>query len=181
MWKRPKFILLTQIVLLIVILIFQLYITLTQPLNQSHLLKFLVWFYHLLISPVNLIPFLLISCLHMLIFTISKIINLSLSSEMFPSHFKHAHINPLLKKPHLPPNHLNSYIPISNLAFISKVLEKISSCRFSIHLNCNHLSNVFLQSAYKQFYSTETALLKVQNDIALNMRTGKVTALTLLD
>jgi len=50
----------------------------------------------------------------------------------------------------------------------------------NIDLNCNHLSNVF-QSAYKQFHSTETALLKVHKDIALNMETGKVTALTLLD
>jgi len=52
----------------------------------------------------------------------------------------------------------------------------------NVHLNCNHLFNgVFFQSAYKQFHFTKTALLKVQNDIALNMDTGKVTALTLLD
>ena len=42
------------------------------------------------------------------------------------------------------------------------------------------MSNV-LQSAYKQFHSTETALLKVRNDVTLNMDKGKVTALTLLD
>ena len=48
------------------------------------------------------------------------------------------------------------------------------------YLNCNHLSNVF-RSAYKQFHSTETTLLKVHNDISLNMDIGKVTALTLLD
>jgi len=35
--------------------------------------------------------------------------------------------------------------------------------------------------AYKQFHSTETALLKVHNDISLNIDTGKVTALALLD
>jgi len=49
----------------------------------------------------------------------------------------------------------------------------------NVHLNFNHLSNVF-QSAYKQFLSTETDLLKVHNDIALNMDKGKATALTLL-
>ena len=37
------------------------------------------------------------------------------------------------------------------------------------------------QSAYKQFHSTETALLKVHNDINLKIDNGKVTALTLLD
>ena len=37
------------------------------------------------------------------------------------------------------------------------------------------------QSAYKQFHSTETALLKVHNDINLNIDNGKFNALTLLD
>ena len=37
------------------------------------------------------------------------------------------------------------------------------------------------QSAYKGFYSTETAILKVHNDVALNIDKGKVTALTFLD
>ena len=38
-----------------------------------------------------------------------------------------------------------------------------------------------LQSAYKQFYSTVIALLKVHNDVTLDIDKGKVTALTLLD
>ena len=42
------------------------------------------------------------------------------------------------------------------------------------------MSNI-LHSAYKQFHSTETALLKVRNDVTLNMDKGKVTTLTLLD
>ena len=97
---------------------------------------------------------------------------------MFPFHFKHAHVIPLLKKSS---SRENSYRPISNLSLISKVLEKVVSRLLNVHLNCNHhMSNVF-QSAYKQFHSTEIALLKVYNDIPLNMDTGKVTALTLLD
>ena len=42
------------------------------------------------------------------------------------------------------------------------------------------LSN-HVQSAYKRFHSTETALLKIHNYIICNMDNGKVTALTLLD
>jgi len=56
----------------------------------------------------------------------SKIINLSLSSGMFPSHFKNADVIPLLKKPSLPANDLNSCKPIYNL---SEVLEKVASSR----------------------------------------------------
>ena len=64
------------------------------------------------------------------------------------------------------------YRPISNLTFISKLLENVVSNRFNVYSDCNHLSNVF-QSAYKQFHSTETALLKIHNDILLNIDTGK--------
>ena len=38
-----------------------------------------------------------------------------------------------------------------------------------------------LQSAYRKQHSTESALLKIHNDILLNMAKGSVTALTLLD
>ena len=47
-------------------------------------------------------------------------------------------------------------------------------------MTMSYLSND-LQSAYKRFRSTETALLKVHNDIVDNMDNGKVTAVTLLD
>ena len=38
-----------------------------------------------------------------------------------------------------------------------------------------------LQSAYRKGHSTETALLKVQNDILMNMNCKHVTLLVLLD
>ena len=54
------------------------------------------------------------------------------------------------------------------------VLEKAVSCRLNVHLNCNHPSEVFQsQYAYKQFHTIETALPKVNNDIALNMDTAR--------
>ena len=48
------------------------------------------------------------------------------------------------------------------------------------HIKNNHLSNP-LQSAYRKHHSTESALLKVRNDIIISMYKGEVTALTLLD
>ena len=70
--------------------------------------------------------------------------------------------------------------PISNLSFLSKILEKIVAKRLNAHIEEHLLSN-HVQSAYKRFHSTETALLKIHNDIICNMDNGKVTALTLLD
>lgn len=52
-------------------------------------------------------------------------INLSLVTGYVPQTFKVAVINPLLKKPSLDPEVLANYRPISNLPYISKILEKV--------------------------------------------------------
>ena len=48
------------------------------------------------------------------------------------------------------------------------------------HMTANSLFPV-LQSAYRQNYSTETVLLRVKNDLLLNMDKGHVTLLFMLD
>ena len=48
------------------------------------------------------------------------------------------------------------------------------------YINKKGLSN-FNQSAYKRLHSTETTLLKIQNDIAASMDSDKAVALALLD
>ena len=50
-----------------------------------------------------------------------------------------------------------------------------------MHIIEEQLLSNQVHSAYKRFHSTETALLKIHNDIKSNMDNGKVTALTLLD
>ena len=66
---------------------------------------------------------LLKSCLDVLIKPITIIVNMSLSEGSFPSTFKRALVKPLLKKHNLPQDELSSYRPISNLNFVSKVLD----------------------------------------------------------
>ena len=63
---------------------------------------------------------------------------------------------------------------------MSKILEKEVANRLQAHIKNNHISNL-LQSAYRKHHSTESALLKVHNDIIISMDRGEVTALTLLD
>ena len=112
--------------------------------------------------------------------TIINIINFSLSEGIFPSSFKQAIVHPLLKKPALPDDDLNNFRPISNLNFISKILEKVVASRIQSHLLSNSLSSSF-QSAYRMFHSTETTLLGIHNDLILAMDRGEVTSLILLD
>ena len=89
-------------------------------------------------------------------------------------------VTPLLKKPNLNKNCKSNYRPVSNLNYISKILEKVVAKQIKNHIDGFGLDNPF-QSAYKAYHSTETALLSVQNDIYQAMEKGKVTALTLLD
>ena len=94
----------------------------------------------------------------------------------FPQNYKESHVRPLLKKTYFPKNELKNYKPVSNLSFISKILEKIVANRLQAHIQNNHLSNP-LQSAYRKHHFTESALLKVQNDIIMSIDKGEVTAL----
>ena len=109
-----------------------------------------------------------------------RLINLSLSEGIFPTSFKNSHIFPLLKKHNLPPEDLSNFRPISNLNYVSKLLERIVAKRLNLHLSDNSLFLPY-QSAYRRFHSTETALLKINNDIACSLDRGEVTGLILLD
>ena len=131
--------------------------------------------------PLDSIPtFLLKLCFNELGPIITNLVNLSLSEGNFPSSFKQALVQPLLKKPSLSTDDLNNFRPISNLIFISKILEKVVASRIQSHLSSNSLSSSF-QSAYRIFHSTETTLLKIHNDLILAMDRGEVTSLILLD
>ena len=75
---------------------------------------------------------------------------------------------------------LNNYRPVSNLCFIAKILEKLVLSQVSSYLNSHNLYNT-CQSAYRPGHSTETALLKVVNDLFLSLIKGNISVLALLD
>ena len=75
---------------------------------------------------------------------------------------------------------LKTKLPVSNLNFISKILERVVAIQLQTHLDEAGLMTAF-QSAYRKHHSTESALLNIQNNILLNMAKGSVTAFTLLD
>jgi len=93
-------------------------------------------------------------------------------------------VRPLLKKPTLDPSDLNSYRPISNLSFVSKILERLIDCRIADHANRHGLFSP-VQSAENidifAHHSTETALVKIHNDLVGRVDTGHVGAIALLD
>ena len=66
------------------------------------------------------------------------------------------------------------------LTFLSKLIEKVIARRLFAHLQDNGIMEKF-QSAYKTKHSTETALLRVYNDVMFCIDQGKGCILVLLD
>ena len=129
--------------------------------------------------PLDPMPFRLVSRCDALLPIITTIINKSLEAGRFPKSWKEAVVCPLLKKPGLDIIFKN-FRPVSNLAFLSKLTEKAVFHQIHEHMvDTNLYPNA--QSAYRVHHSTETALLKVKNDILLNMNKQHVTLLVLLD
>ena len=123
---------------------------------------------------------LLKDCLVELAPAIANVVNLSLAESTFPQEMKQALVTPLIKKPTLNREVLSNYRPVSNLSFVSKLTEKAVAKQLTDHMTTNKL-HVPVQSAYRPNHSTETALLKVLNDILVSVDKGDGVILILLD
>ena len=120
------------------------------------------------------------NCLDMLLPTITNIVNLSLSTGTMPETLKVAELVPALKKHDADHEQFSNFRPISILVMVSKVIEKAVSAQLTDHVRTHHLEEWF-QSAYKTHHSTETALVKVYNDILRAIDDNRSVLLPLLD
>jgi hypothetical protein len=111
---------------------------------------------------------------------LTKIINGSLSSGCFPDTYKFARVKPLIKKPSLDCEDMRNYRPISNLRFDSKLVERVAVSQLHSYMKENGLQDNN-QSAYREGSSTETALLRVSNDLLQTIDRGDEAVLVLLD
>ena len=68
--------------------------------------------------------------------------------------------------------------PISNLSYISKLRVKAVAKQISEYIVHEGIWNIN-QPAYRDFHSTEMAMLKIQNDIATSMDKGTAVGLVL--
>ena len=90
-----------------------------------------------------------------------------------------SHLKPLLKQS-TSPEEFKNFRPISNLRFTSKIIDKCVSTQLIKYLNANCLGEVF-QSAYREFHSTKTALIRVFNNTAIAIDNQESVILLLLD
>ena len=133
-------------------------------------------------SSLDTIPtWLLKECVvQLLLPIITTFVNRSMQKGIVPKALKHALVTPILKKDNMDPNILSNFRPVSNIACLAKILEKAVNSRLDGYLTVNKLYDP-LQSAYRKLCSTETALVKVKNDIMVHLDQGNRVALLLLD
>ena len=111
---------------------------------------------------------------------VTDMCNISLRQGCLPENQRHAIVTPRLKKANADPADVRNYRPISNLTFMSKTVERLVCRQLVAYLNQNDLFPR-LQSAYRKFHSTETAVLKLACDALLAADSGQVTLLGFLD
>ena len=104
----------------------------------------------------------------------------AVAAPMLPSSQTTAIVTPALKKPSLDSSDMKNYRPISNLSFMSKVVERIVVRQLLEYFTANSLLPKF-QSGFRRHHSTESALLWVLSDIFSATDKGEVSLLALLN
>ena len=103
-----------------------------------------------------------------------------ISCAYFTPELKRTFVTPLIKKLILDCEIFKNYRPVSNLPFVSNLIERISCAQLVDHLKENDLYEIF-QSAYRQLHGTDTALIQVQNDKLQTVDSEGGAILVLLD
>ena len=104
----------------------------------------------------------------------------SLREGQFPSSQMFAILSPIVKKSGLDADDVRRYRPISNLTFMSKLIERMVYQQLTAYLEKHDMLSKH-QSGFRAHHSTETAVLKVISDILGAADQGYVALLGLLD
>ena len=110
--------------------------------------------------------------------SIARLINLSFSLNVFPCRWKTAKVTPIFKSGD--PADVTNYRPISVLPILSKIAERHVYNALYSFLSENDLIYT-RQSGFRLRHSTETALIKVIDDLLFNLDNDCVSGMVLID
>ena len=109
-----------------------------------------------------------------------QLVNQYFADCIFVESEKLALLRSQLKKAGLDIEDKKNYRPISNLTFLSKVVERIMFDQLYTFMERAGILTKY-QSAYRELHSTETALCKIHNDLVAATCSGRTSLLVLLD
>ena len=132
------------------------------------------------LSPTDILPGpLMNNSIDTLLPYLTRLVNLSLASGSFDG-LKDAVVRPLFKNGSTDYNDFSSYRPVSNLSFLSKLVERVVLSRLQRHMNSINY-NCNTQFGYKKYHGTETLLLKLVNDLLVGLDSKSGVVLVLID
>jgi hypothetical protein len=111
---------------------------------------------------------------------LTYLFNRSLVVGCFPVSFKDSFLTPIIKKAGLDDADPSSYRPISNLSYISKLLERLVAQQLTKFVD-RHQLLLPTPSGFRRGYSTETAITFVLSEQLDAVDRGDTVILTLLD
>ena len=110
--------------------------------------------------------------------SLAKLINICIARGTFPTAWKEAKVTPIHKQNSK--SDKNNYRPISVLPVLSKIFKRHLHNSLSAFLKDNHLL-YSLQSAFRRYHSTETALIEIVDRMLLNIDDNRINGLLLAD
>ena len=111
---------------------------------------------------------------------VTRLVNQYFAECIFVGSEKLALLRSRLKRAGLDNEDKKNYRPISNLTFLSKIVERVIFDQLYTFMEQVGILNKY-QSAYREFHSTETALCKIHNDLVASSCSGRASLLVLLD
>ena len=109
---------------------------------------------------------------------IARLINMAMSTGKFPTRWKTAKVTPLFKSGAL--SDPSNYRPISVLPVLSKIIER--HMHNSLYAFLTEQNLIYSrQSGFRKHHSTETALIKIVDELLFNLDRNKVSGLVLVD
>ena len=144
-----------------------------QLITEEMLLKFMKSMSQKFCALDPIPVWLLVECFDELKTVMLFIVNSSLENGKFPTRCKVALVRPTIKSKSADPDNLASFRPVSNISFLSKVLEKVGATQFNLHLEGQNL--------HCPRHSCETLMIKMMNDILHLIEEKNTVALILLD
>ena len=111
--------------------------------------------------------------------SLCKLINFNIEKQTFPTKWKVGKVTPIYKGQGNRDDK-NNYRPITVLPILSKLLEKHICDHLCVFLEENALLHRF-QSGFRKFHSTETALIRLVDQLLFDLDKNRASGLVFID